>query len=87
MARGNVRAGGGRERGGGCSRLNLVWVVDHEGEVGEGTEAFEAAFIGVVCENWTVVHLFFHKGKAADLSGDGGDSLEGCSKTLADVAS
>ena len=87
MARGDIGAGGGGERGGGCSGLNLVWVVNHEGDVGEGTETFEAAFIGVVCKDRTVVHLFFHKGKAADLGGDGGDSLEGCSKTLADVAS
>ena len=86
MARGNIGAGAGGERGGGCSRLYLVWVVNHEGEVGEGAETFEAAFLGVVCEDRTVVHLFFHEGKAADLSGDGGDSLKGCSKTLADVA-
>ena len=42
-------------------------------EVGEGTEAFVVAFIGVVREDWSVMHLFFHKGEAADLSDDGGD--------------
>ena len=62
-------------------------MVNDEREVGERTETFEAAFIGIVREDWTVVHLFFHEGKAADLGGDGGDSLKGCSKTLADVAS
>ena len=62
-------------------------MVNHEREVGEGTETFEAAFIGAVRGDWFVIHLFFHEGKAVDLSGDGGDCLKGCSKALADVAS
>ena len=62
-------------------------MINHEREVGEGTEAFEAAFIGIISEDWFIVHLLFHEGKATDLSGDGGDCFEGRSKTLADVAS
>ena len=62
-------------------------MIDHEREVGEGTEAFEAAFIGVVRGDWPIVHLFFHEGKAADFSGDRGNCLKGCSKALTDVAS
>ena len=77
MARGDIRTGGGRERRGGRSRPYLVWVVNHEREVGEGAETFEAAFIGVVGEDRTVVHLFFHEGKAVDLGGDGGDCVPG----------
>ena len=46
-------------------------MVNHEREVGEGTEAFEAAFIGIIGEDRSTVHLFLHEGKAADLSGDG----------------
>ena len=87
MVRGNIEARGGGERRGVCSRQYFVWVVDHEREVGEGTEAFEAAFIGVVKEDWSIIHLFFHEGKAADLSSDGGDCLKGCSKALANIAS
>ena len=87
MARGNVRVREGGEERGACPRQYLVWVVNHEREVGEGTEAFIAAFIGVVREDWSIIHLLFHKGKAVDLSGDRGDCLEGCSKALADVAS
>jgi hypothetical protein len=87
MARGNVRARGRRERRGSHSQQYLVWVIDHEREVGEGAEAFEAAFIGVVCEDWTVVHLLFHEGKAADLSSDRGDCLKGRPKAFTDVAS
>ena len=86
MARGDVRARGGGERGGLCARHYLVRVVNNEGEVGERTETLEAAFIGVVGVDRTVVHLFFHEGKAADLSGDGGDSLKGCLKAFTDVA-
>ena len=62
-------------------------MVNHEREVGEGAEAFEAAFIGIISKDWSIVHLFFHEGKAVDLSGDGGDCFKGCSKTLADIAS
>ena len=62
-------------------------MVNHEWGVGEGAEAFKAAFIGVVSEDRTVVHLLFHEGKAVDLGSNGGDCLEGCSKALADVAS
>ena len=62
-------------------------MVNHEREVGEGTEAFKAAFIGVVREDWFVIHLLFHEGKAVDLSGDGGDCFKGCSKALTDIAS
>ena len=62
-------------------------MVNHEWEVGEGAEAFKAAFIGVVSEDWTIVHLLFHEGEAVDLSSDGGDCLKGCSKAFADVAS
>ena len=87
MARGDIRARGGGKRRGLCAGHYFVWVVNDEGKVGERTETFEAAFIGVVREDWTVVHLFFHKGKAVDLGGDRGDSLKGCSKTFADVAS
>ena len=87
MARGDIGAGGRGERRGVCSRQYLVWVVNHEREVGEGAKAFEAAFIGVVREDWSIIHLFFHEGKAADLSGDGGDCLKGCFKALADIAS
>ena len=71
MARGNVGARGRGERRGARSRQYFVWMVNHEREVGEGAEAFEAAFIGVVSKDWSVVHLLFHEGKAADLSGDG----------------
>ena len=87
MARGNVRMRGGGEGRGLRSRHYLVWVVDYEREVREGAEALEAAFIWVVSEDWTIIHLLFHEGKAADLSGDGGDCLKGCSKAFADVAS
>ena len=87
MARGDIGARGGGKRGGLCAGHYFVWVVNKEGEVGERTETFEAAFIGVVREDRTVVHLFFHEGKALDLSGDRGDCLKGCSKTLTDVAS
>ena len=48
MARGDVRSRGGGERRGLCSRHYFVWVVNDEREVGEGAEAFEASFIGVV---------------------------------------
>ena len=87
MARGDVRARGEGERRGLCSGHYFVWVVDNEREVGEGAEAFKAAFIGIVSEDWTIVHLFFHEGEAADLSGDRRDCLKGCSKAFADVAS
>ena len=87
MARGDIRVRGGGERRGLRSRHYLIWVVDDEREVGERAEAFEAAFIGVVREDQTVIHLLFHEGKAADLSGDRGDCLKGCSKALADIAS
>ena len=87
MARSDIGPRRGGKRGGLCARHYLVWVVDKEGEVGERTETFEAAFIGVVREDRTIVHLFFHEGKAADLGGDGGDCLKGCSKTPADIAS
>jgi hypothetical protein len=87
MARGDIGARGGGERGGLCAGHYFVWVVDNEREVGERAEAFEAAFIGIVREDRTVIHLFFHEGEASDLSGDRGDRLKGCSKTLADVAS
>ena len=87
MARGDVGVGGGGERRGLHSRHYLVWVVNYEREVGEGAEAFEAAFIGVVGEDGTVIHLFFHEGEAADLSSDRGDCLKGCSKAFADIAS
>ena len=87
MARGNVRARRRGERRGLCSRQYLVWVVNHEREVREGAEAFEAAFIGVVRENWSIVHFLFHEGKAANLSSDRGDCLKGCSKAFTDVAS
>ena len=85
MARGNVRVRGGGERRGLRSRHYFVWVVDDEREVGEGAEAFEAAFIGVVRRDRTIVHLFFHEGEALDLSSDRGDCLKGCSKAFADV--
>ena len=87
MVRGNVRARGRGEGRGVHSRQDLVWMVDHEREVEEGAEAFEAAFIGVVRGDRSVIHLFFHEGKAVDFSGDGGDRFKGCSKALADVAS
>ena len=87
MARGDIGTGGGGERGGLCAGHYFVWVVDDEREVGEGAETFEAAFIGAVGEDGAVIHLFFHEGKATDLSSDGGDCLKGCSKALADVAS
>ena len=87
MTRGDIRAGGGGERRGLHSRHYLIWVVNDEREVGEGAEAFKAAFIGVVREDRTVIHLLFHEGKAVYLSSDGGDYLKGCSKALADVAS
>ena len=48
MARSDIRARRGGERGGMHFRQYLVWVIDHEGEVGERAETFEAAFIGVV---------------------------------------
>ena len=86
MTRSDIGAGGGGERGRLCARHYLVWMVDDEREVGERTEALEAAFIGVVRVDRAVVHLFFHEGKTADLSGDGGDSLKGCSKAFTDVA-
>ena len=87
MARSDVRAEGGGERRGTRFRQYLVWVIDHERKVGERTETFDAAFIGVVREDWSVIHFFFHEGKAANLSGDGGNCLKGCSKALANVAS
>ena len=62
-------------------------MVDYEREVREGAETFEAAFIGVIGEDRSVIHLFFHKGKAADLSSDRRDCLESCSKAFADIAS
>ena len=77
MVRSDVRARGGGERRGACPRQYFVWVVNHEREVGEGTEAFVVAFIGVVREDQSVVHLFFHVGKATNLSGDRGDCLKG----------
>ena len=73
MVRGDVRTRGGGERRGTCSRQYLVWVVNYERKIGEGAEAFIAAFIGVVREDWSVIHLLFHHGKAVDLSNDGGD--------------
>jgi hypothetical protein len=73
MARGNVRVRRRGERRGLRSRHYLVWVVNYEREVREGAEAFEAAFIGVIREDWSIIHLLFHQGKAADLSGNGGD--------------
>jgi hypothetical protein len=48
MARGDVRARGGGERRGLRFRHYFIWVVDDKREVGEGAEAFEAPFIGVV---------------------------------------
>ena len=48
IARSDVRTRRGGERRGLRSRHYLVWVVDDEREVGEGAEAFEAPFIGVV---------------------------------------
>jgi hypothetical protein len=86
MSRSDIGARGGGERGRLCARHYLVWVVNDEGEVGERTETLEAAFIGVVGVDWTVVHLLFHEGKAADLGGDGGDGFKGCLKALADVS-
>ena len=62
-------------------------MVNYEREVGEGTETFKAAFIEVVRGDRSILHLLFHEGKAANLSGDGGDCLKGCSKTFVDVAS
>jgi hypothetical protein len=73
MVGGNIRARGGGEVRGACFRQYLVWMVDHEREIGEGTETFKAAFIGIVRVDWSIVHLFFHQGKAEDLSGDRGD--------------
>ena len=87
MARGDIGARGGGERGRLCTRHYFVWVVNNEREVGERAETFEAAFIGVVREDRTIIHLFFHEGEASDLSGDRGDCLKSCSKALADVAS
>ena len=87
MARSDVRERRGGERRGLHSRHYLVWVVNDERKVGERTETLEAAFIGVVGVDWTVVHLFFHEGKTVDLSGDRRDCLKSCSKALADVAS
>ena len=52
-------------------------MVNHKRKVGEGAEAFVVAFIGVVREDWPIVHLFFHEGNAIDLSGDRGDCLKG----------
>jgi hypothetical protein len=86
MTRGDIGARGGGERGRLRARHYLVGVVNNEREVGERTETLEAAFIGVVGVDRTVVHLFFHEGKAADLGGDGGDSLKGCLKAFTDVA-
>ena len=48
MVRGDIRARRGGKRRGMHSRQNFVWVVNHEREIGEGTEAFKAAFIRVV---------------------------------------
>ena len=73
VVRSDVRVRGGGERRGMCSRQYLVWVVNHERGVKEGAEAFIAAFIGVIREDWSIIHLLFHQGKAADLSGNGGD--------------
>ena len=87
MARGNVRARGRGERRGLCFRHYLVWVVDDEREVGKGAEALEAAFIGVVREDRSIIHLLFHEGKTADLSGDRRDCLQSRSKAFADIAS
>ena len=87
MARDNVRARRRGERRGLHSRHYLVWVVDYEREVGEGAEAFKAAFIGVISEDRSIVHLFFHEGKTMDLSSDGRDCFQSCSKAFADVAS
>ena len=63
MVRGDIRAKGEGERGGMHPRQYLIWVVDYEGEIGEGAEAFKAAFIGVVGEDGAVIHLFFHEGE------------------------
>ena len=60
MVRGDIRAKGEGERGGMHPRQYLVWVINHEGEIGEGAEAFKAAFIGVFREDWFIIHLFFH---------------------------
>ena len=87
MARGDIRAGGGGERRGLHPGHYFVWVIKYEREVGEGAEAFEAAFIGVVCKDRTVIHLLFHEGKAADLSSDRGDCLKSCFKAFANIAS
>ena len=75
MVRGDVRVRGRGERGGLHSRHYLVWVVDYKREVREGAEAFKAAFIGVIGEDRSVIHLFFHEGKAVDLSSDRRDCL------------
>ena len=72
MARSDIRARARGERGGMHPRQYLVWVVDHERKIGERIEAFEAAFIGVVRKDWSIIHLFFHQSKAADFSGDRG---------------
>jgi hypothetical protein len=53
-------------------------VVDDAGEWGYRYEALVVAFIWPLLTNRAVEHLLFHVGEAGNLSGDGGDCLEGC---------